>query len=322
MAILACLPSFVAAAELLPPLQALRTPTFTLIAAQRVDTPMQDRKLSLRVVEVLRGPAPEETTIEVAAIEHEGLRITPGVQYLVVYNEVERARLQPRKQVRRPHRRQLVRVDGASPAVFPDTAQMRSLLAPEHRDAELQASYRSEVVKALGTDDSAMLDLWSAELALRPGTFAQLNDSEIAIVRTIVADTRAPAAARSRLLITALDREPAFGDWFEPAAATLIGSYQPEALSDQRGLDELIYNALVILQKRPNADIGPALRTWLRSTPSIAENAAWAIRAIDPAQERDAVVKAIAEELTPDATRRMLVGYLRRLDLRKAKQNS
>lgn len=321
--ILVCLPSVAFAAELLPPLQALRTATFTLVAAERIDAPMANRKFSLRVVEVLRGPAPEQTTIEVAALEHEVRSLAPGTQYLVVYNEVERDRFQPRKQVRRPNRRQLVRVDGASPAVFPDTQEMRKLLAPEHREAESLPSYRNKVVSELGTNKPAMLDLWSAELALRPGTFDQLSDSEIAAVRAIVADEQAPATARSRLLIHAFDREPAFGDdWFEQDAATLITFYQPEALSDQRGLDELIYNAMVILQKRPSADAAPALREWLRSSPSLAENAAWALRAIDPAQERDAVVNAISAELTPEATRRMLTDYLRRLDLRKAKQNS
>ena len=323
MLVLSTLANLAQAAELLPPLQALRSPTFTVVSAERTDTPMVDRRISLQVLEVLRGPAPTETEIQVQALPHEDRLLAPGARYLVVYNEVERVSFKPRKQVRRPHNRQLVRVDGASPAVFLDSPTMRGLLAPEHREIEVLPTYRDTVLSNLRTDDAAMLDLWTAELALRPGTFAELQQDEIEAIQTIVADPQAPATTRSRLLMTAFARAPAFGSaWYIDAAVKLLQTHDPEAQTDSSGLSELIYNAMVVLHKHPRREAAPALRHWLRASPPLAENAAWGLRAIDPSLERDAVVEAIASELTPEATRRMLEDYLRRLDLRQAKLSS
>ncbi|MDX1555923.1 MAG: hypothetical protein R3212_07855, partial [Xanthomonadales bacterium] len=118
----------VIAAELKPPLQALRHPNYTLVSAERLERPVSEGRLAFRVHERLRGDPEVPDEIELLVLDGAEARIEVGVALLVFYSDVERVSPKPRTEMRRPDRRILLHIDGADPAVFPDTPGMRALL--------------------------------------------------------------------------------------------------------------------------------------------------------------------------------------------------
>ncbi len=303
------------ATPLYPPLQALRHPHFTVISAETVAWSESDSRLRVRVHEVIRGnlgsQAAEEIDLLVLASDRKSLGT--GTRYLMVYSDVQRAPLKVRKEVRRPDRRLLLHIDGANPAVFADTPAMRELLDDKHKDVELDAGYRQTVIEGLRARDPAMVDLWSAELVLRPATFDQLTSAETRRVRKVIEDPKQLAPARARLLLAASDRSPIFGEgWYVRSAARIVKQTSRNLLTTE-GNDQLVLGALLVLQRHPVAATAGALERWLGGPPVLAEQAALALRALGRDKEHDAVTRALARDATPAETKRMFSAYLQRL---------
>jgi len=302
-------------AELKPPLQALRHPNYTLIVAQRLDRPVTEARMPVRVIERLRGDSdvPDEIELLVQAGDEES--VEAGKAYLLFYSDVERVNFKPRKEIRRPDRRKLLHIDGAGPAVFEDTPRIRALLDPAHSAIEQGPQYRAIVLEGLASDDPVMVDLWSAEWTLRPATFAEVKSEEICLLRGIVEDPAQRPAARTRILVAGARRtSPAAGRWYAASAHAILDQTLPAQLDDSTGLSQLVYASLRIAQGYPDAATAPQLRKWLKAKPPLAENAALALRAIEPELERQAVRSAIADEATPDETQLFLADHLRRLE--------
>ncbi len=310
------------AAELQPPLQALRHPNYTLIAAEWLGRPVTDGRLTLRVIERLRGDpnVPDEVDILVQ-VGDEAL-IEVGARYLVFYSDVERVSFKPRTEVRRPDRRKLLHIDGAGPAVFNDTAAMRALLNPILAYPEESPHYREVVVQGLRSDDPSLVDLWSAEWALRPATFPEVSPDEVELLRGIVEDPDQRPSARARLLVAGAERTPpGIESWFANSAGSVLASTNPPQLFENTGLSQLIYASLRVARDYPGASNAQTLEKWLRAAPPLAENAALALRALNPDLERPAVVSAIDDANTPAPTREFLADHLRRLDLAIKRMN-
>jgi hypothetical protein len=152
-------------------------------------------------------------------------------------------------------------------------------------------------------------------MVLRPGTFNHLKDEEISTVSSVVDNPEVNPITRARLLLAALDKTPAYGDnWYIKSANSVLTDTPLEQLGKRAGSNQLVYAALLVAQLNPDASDSASISRWLRSSPPLAENAALALRAIDPQQERAAVVAAIEQSDTPEKTRQMLTGHLRRMD--------
>lgn len=304
------------AARVLPPLQALRHPNITLVVVERPDAPVIDHRMAVRVVERLRGDpdVPDETELLVAKGDEKA--VEPGHKYLLFYSDVERVSFKPGKEVRRPDRRLLLHIDGADPAVFPDTPEMRALLDPEHAEIEQDPRYRAVVMEGLHSNDPAMVDLWSAEWEFRPATFAEVRASEVELLRGIVENPAQRPFARARILLTAARRTPAsLGPWYATSAGVVLEEIRPAQLPENTGLSQLVYASLSVAENNPHLAEAHKLEKWLRATPPLAEKAALALRAIDPELEREAVRRAIADEQIPARTRTFLSEHLERLEL-------
>lgn len=304
------------AAEMRPPLQELRNPTYTLIVAERLDQAVEEGRMTVRVIEVMRGDREVSGEIELLVEAGDPAYVEPGVRYLLFYSDVERVNFKPRAEVRRPDRRRLLHIEGADPAVFPDTPAMRVLLDPAHSENEKSPGYRDVVMAGLGSDDPAMVDLWSAEWALRPATFGDVKASEAELLRGIAEDASQRSAARARILLFGSERSgPEEVCRFARSATRVLERTEPELLIENTGLSQLIYASLSVVRKHPDPASPASLEKWLKATPPLAENAALALRAIDPDLERTAVQTAIADEGTPEPTRTFLADHMRRLEL-------
>jgi hypothetical protein len=304
------------AGELQPPLQSLRHANFTLVVAEPVDGEAVEGRMSVRVSERLRGDPEVPDVIELLVQAGDQSFLKRGETYLLFYSDVERVSFKPRKEVRRPDRRKLLHIDGADPAVFPDTAAMRALFDPKLALPEESPRYHDLVIQGLQSDNPVMVDLWSAEWALRPATFPEVEPGEVNVLRDIIEDPRQRPAARTRLLQAASQRSPAdMAEWYVSSAAAVLGQVQPAQLAENEGLAQLIDASLRVARSHPNAATAPQLEKWLKATPPLAENAALALRAIDPELEREAVESAIADLEIPEQTRSFLSDHLRRADL-------
>lgn len=304
------------APDLKPPLQALRDPNYTLVVAERTNSALEDGRMEFRVYERLKGNPDLPEKLQLLVLPSDDSDVEPGERYLVFYSDVERADHKSKAQVRRPDRAQLLHIDGASPAVFPDTYAMRTLLTPGHSDIELDPQYAAVVMQGLRSGDPKMVDLWSAEWTLRPVTFGEVSPDDVETLSEIIVDPNQYPSARSRILLTSAERSSTeVGDWFVTSAMKVLGSVSPAQLSENTGLSQLIYASLQIAQGYPGDSSASQLEKWLKAAPPLAEKAALALRAIDPKLEREAVSLALADEKTPEQTRVFLNDHLRRLDL-------
>ena len=118
------------AADVQPPLQALRHQNYTLVVAERLDRPVVDGKMSVRVIEPLRGDMDSAGEMEILVLEGDEEIVDAGVRYLLFYSDVERVSFKPRTEVRRPDRRKLLHIEGADPAVRGSPARRTRTASP------------------------------------------------------------------------------------------------------------------------------------------------------------------------------------------------
>ncbi len=291
-------------APIQPPLQSLRSGHYQVISAEVSAVEPDGTAVSVNIVETIHGKA--EGALTLLMQRHDAADLEEGERYLFVFTDVQRDASRPRKFVR-VNRNIVVHTDGADPAVFPDTPAWRHLLSDQHREDEKSEKYRSRVIKGLSDEDPKAVDLWLAELVHRPATFATLAEEEIALIEAIVRDPQQRPTARSRALIVAMERAPAWGsDWYIAAAAHLLTTTSPAELDTAPRLDQAVYAALTVLGANATADHQQALTAWLGAHDALAELAAEALARIGPEVARDALRAALADASTPADTQRML----------------
>lgn len=292
------------AAPIHPPLQSLRSGHYQLISAEVERVAAADSTVWVKSVEVLRGDV--EGDRELLMQPHDAAELEQGKRFLFVYTDVQRDSSQPRKFVR-VGRNVVVHTDGAEPAVFPDTAAYRGLLAEAHREVEKADGYRDRVIAGLRDEDPKAVDLWLAELVHRPATFAELNSDEIEQIEVIARDPKQRPTARARALLVAMERSPAWGEtWYIDAAGELLANAAPADLAATPRLDQAVYAALTVLGVHATAAHEEALGKWLSTSDALAELAAVALARIGPEVEREALRRALADSATPIDTQRML----------------
>lgn len=289
-----------------PPLQALRNGHYTLVSGTVSGYSQAERTLSLVDVEPIRAAASVADAIDIEFPAFAAADLVDGKRYLFVYTDVRRDSLQAKRFVR-GERKFIVHTDGADPAFLADTPANRALLDDAHREVEKGSDYAALVREGLGSDDPALVDLWLAEFVHRPGTFAAPTAADQREFRRIVSDSKQKPAARARILLASIDRGDDWsGGWSGQAAFGILGEFQPQQLIDQPQRRQLIYAALVVAQRLPDAEHRDTLARWLAADDAIAELAADALAAISPQAEKEGLQQALAMESTSAATERMI----------------
>lgn len=305
----------VMAADPEPPLQALRHKNYNLVSAERINDQVIDGRILVRIVERLKGDttSPEEIDLIVQAGDAELIR--PGERFLIFYSDVERVNFKVRKEMRNPERRRVLHIEGADPAVYADTPEMRALFSTDHVEIENSPRYREVVFDGLRSGDPGLVDLWSAEWTIR-GQFSDIRPKEGDTIGAVISDPVQRPSARSRLLMIATERgDDSQARSFADSARRILDEVNPPDLVENTGLSQLIYASLLVSRKFPEPSGAPVLTKWLGSTPPLAENAALALRAISSELERESVAAAVNNAGIPQPTRDFLAGHLRRLDL-------
>lgn len=295
-----------------PPLEALRTADVNSVAATVMAVQTDPPALSLRIDTQFFG-RPRSTVkvlVDPLLLDY----IETGARYLLVYGDLEPVQGKPGVFVQTEHGT-LATFDGAEPAIFRDSPEMRMLQDPAHRSAEQRTDYKTEVLAGLEQTDPQLQNLWAGELVLRGEVVAALETEDFARISSFVDRIDGHPSARTRLLAAASEYAPQLGsDWFKRSAAKIIGSETVQTSNSFYNREQLVIAAFDTLAKHsvtvPMAD----LTRWLRSPrPGIAEMALLRVRAQDPEAEAGVIEAVLAEQFLPIATRSFLVEHLRRL---------
>lgn len=313
----------VLAGELKPPLQALRFQNYNLVVAERLDQPVVDSRIQIRIIERIKGDSTSPEFIDLIVQGNDDEILVPGEPYLLFYSDIERVNFKPRTEARRPDRRRLLHIEGADPAVFANTPQMRALLAPGHVEVEQGPGYRDVVIGGMRSEDPGMVDLWTAEWAIRISLFPEIRPGEEQLLGAIIENPAQRPSARARILQAASERiDPGNVEWLTTSVGNVLDANNPADLAENTVLSQVIYASLRVARKYPEESNSQPLEKWLASTPAIAEAAAVALRQIAPDIERSAVENAIQDQAVPEQTRTFLTDHLRRLKLAESKAAS
>ncbi|MCB1633035.1 MAG: hypothetical protein KDI51_00520 [Xanthomonadales bacterium] len=289
-----------------PPLQTLRNGHYTLVSAEVDHYDAEQRELTLKKVVKLRGPVNVAESIQVEVPANAAAAMAAGQRWLLVYSDVRRDSREARRNVR-TDRRFIVHTDGADPAIFRDTDEMRALLADDHRTVEQSEDYPKVIRAGLRSEDPKLVDLWLAEYVYRPGTFQAPSAVDQQRFGAIVADANQLPAARARVLLAAIDRGPAWlASWVADAAGNVLEAMSPADVVQHPEQRQLIYAALVVAERLPRMAHRKVLIKWLGGDDGIAESAIDALAALGADVERDALVAALEAEEAPAPTLLMI----------------
>lgn len=302
------------AKQVQPPLTALRTPAANTVSATVLAVASDPPSLSVRVEQTLAGRPRTEFRILVDA------RFLPyvetGGRYLLVYGDLEPVEGKPGT-FRQTEEGRLLSFDGAEPAAFRDTPEMRALLDPAHAQVEGRAQYRTEVLDGLASEDPHLQNLWAGELAFRAEVVEALEAPDFDRLAAFVNNPDSHPSARTRLLATANLHAPQLGtSWFVDSARKLVTTLPIDGGAGLISTEALAFTAFDVL-RTDNAPLPQeALTRWVRSpSPALAEQALLKLRAQAPEVEAAVVETALTEHLLPAATRSFLIDHLRRLRL-------
>lgn len=305
-----------------PPLVALRAPqTVAAVGVVRAIESVPPA-IEFEIREVIRGAGRDRLWVDVPTAVL--ARLAVGQEVLMVYADLRAVERKPGI-YQRLERGYVVQVDGASPAIFTDHPQWRTWLGLDHATRESAATYIEDIRAGMASADPQQVNLWTAELLLRPEQRERLEARDRARLHALLEAVDTLPPVRARLLLAAaefpglLDRahaERVAQQWLERSPVQVQGELY--------NTEEPVFAAMgLLLQQGAQTQVSVATASrWLQaSNPSLAEQAAWLIRKIDPTAERAAILAALGDPLLPAATRSLLVDHLRRLNAAPGGQN-
>ena len=313
MAVLLVTAPMAMAARIDPPSIALGRATTTLVVARFKETGPGDR-LVFVTERTLRSEAEVPAWIDIAKPD---LIEAPRVneRYVLAYTVVKSDAL--KRTVANTRGPMFLATPGLEPALWKATPQTETLVTWTIGDdpAAVRAAL-PRLLALLRDRDPRLQDFAAAELAYRPALLRTLDAGEQRRLRGFVATRSAPAVARARVLLAALQM-PAVGRsqtaWDDEAGRLL----RARDAAGSPGDAALVLDAFRYFESRDMALPAATLRRWLTSAEIAHVEAALAsMRQHAPAEERDAVATALARHDLPGPTRTFLLGYRERLERR------
>jgi hypothetical protein len=298
------------AARLKPPVETLLK-AGTLVEAQWLAEQNDAASVRFKLLRCISACTPEVPTEFSVAMDanYRGLG-QAGNAYIVHFNDtVKTFGGAPKRFNRDISSARLTSIEGAEPALFLANAEIRALF-----DTRRPAPTLPATLAQLKHADPQLADLYSAELAYRDSFRSQLSSADFDAIEAAINSPALWTVTRARLLAWLGTLAP------ERAIQRAIAIIQREPMT--RGLNNpdagLVLAAFAILpSNKPAPGLQVAdLRRWLGAEQiSVAENAAIAIRAIAPEQERLEVEKLLQRTLISANSRAFFTDHLRRLAL-------
>lgn len=302
----------VQAAKIDPPTIALGRPTTSIVIATFKEHG-PDQRIVFAKIRQLAGPVDAPELIDLATPDLPApLRI--GERYVLAYSNHTNDRL--KRTMTNARGGAFVATPGLEPAIWEDRGEIEDLLM--WRIGDDLVKVREALPRLLGllqSRDPQLQGFAAAEIAFRPALIAVLEPSSQRRIRAFVERARAPADARARLLLAAIDMPadpPSVRAW--DAAAKHVLATSPIVLRDLRRHSEFVAAAFRYCEHR-NIMVAPAaLRRWLRSDDAaLAEMALLGLRRQSARAELDALDAVISRDDVPADTHRFLVDHRRRL---------
>ncbi len=211
----------------------------------------------------------------------------------------------------------LISSSGIEPALFADTTALRKILKVAASEEGREGRHLLDLLlKALDGKDSGLRALAAAQIAIDSSLSKKLNASDRKIVGRVTRDEHTEPATRSLLLLAATERPTELGDWWKAAAEEILATTPldgyPEGSMDPTSLVLLAFDVFDIREILASRD---SLARWLRSPNRLlVERSNAALGRGFPAQQRNAIEEALADQSLSRETRKYLDDQLRRLD--------
>jgi len=266
---------------------------------------------------VIGGQSDVPELIDVLADTATVKSVALGEHYVFAYTSIHRDKRMPGQVALNKRGAVLVSSTGLEPALFPDSAALRHVLAAadseEKRDSPTLLRL---MLKTLKSDDAKLQYLAAAQITLDGDLGAMLTDKNRALLRKVVADTRGSTALRFNLLQATYLHPDLYGEWGmseaqEVLATTPLDGY-PDGPKDPTALVLLAFD----IAQKPEAGLPKELiARWLRSPRRLfREQSARVLEAKFPGEQRDLYAQALRDPTLNDEGRKFLVDQLQRLD--------
>lgn len=301
-----------------PPSVFLFKASHTLVAGEVVRTTAAGT-LELRVRESLHGTVPSAQPLTVQTSPAWLAGFESGQSVLVGYTRYRRSATRPRTLELRPDGPVVLVGAGLEPALFRDAPTLRALLA-RGRDVPHAGSraYLDEVMAGLRSKDGQLQNYCAAELALREPLQVLLTAADHVLLARFVGNAAAHPSARAMLLGTAAAHPKRFGTRWPQQAALGVVARTDIGPGDARlsTLPNLVRVAFDVLERADRKiDLADAERWLASSHTGLVEAALLAIRRSAPGREREAAMRALANDQVQPAAREFVRDHVRRLDI-------
>ena len=301
------------AAKIDPPTIALGRPTTSVVVAEFKEAGPGDR-LVFEHRRTLRSPGDVPALIDIGKPDLlEPMRV--GESYVLAYTMYQNDPL--KRTVTNLRGAIFLSTPGLEPALWKAGPEIEQLvLWSIGDDADAVRAALPRLLDLLRSPDAQVQAFAAAEITFRPALLHTLDASTQRALQRFVVNARAPAAARARLLLAALEM-PASGraqrGWDRAALGVLRD--EPVRTRERRGHSELVLDAFRYLEQRDIAADRARLQRWLASDEAaLAEAALLALRRQSADAEQSALAQALERDDLPATTRKFLLEHRQRLE--------
>ncbi len=304
------------AAPVEPPLDLLLSGTSRLVSGKVVEIDPAGRIVFARGhVLSKNSDVPEMIDVRVSPSVVESVAL--GDEYLFAYSMTHRDKLAPAGVSLNRQGAILISSSGVEPALFRNSAELRSILEVAGSDRGPENRHLLELLlKTLDGNDAKMRALVAAQIALDPTLGDGLKVPDRKGIERVARSSKTDPSTRILLLQAATERPEQFGDWWQAAAeevleTTPLGGYALESWN----ATSLVLLAFDLFNIREVLAPRELLARWLRSPNRLLiERSNAALGRGYPTQQRGAIEEALADQSLTRETRNYLDDQLHRLD--------
>ena len=278
-----------------PPTAALLVETHQILVAV-VEAIRPAEEVHWKRVEAIQGMPPEFFSTKLEAGQSE--RVMRGREYLVAITNYRRHSLFREGLELDPGGPKVVEVSGLGPAIFPNLAGLRRLLAFARDGVTDSAGYVGELNRLMGSQASEVRRLALTEIYLRPEVLSQADLGTVASMRSILADSTTEWAESDLILTIGLNLAlPLQGEWLLEESRRVL-TEAPERLDLASSRPALVETALKVLMTRGTSVDGRlAVRHLVSNSPGVVRQGVATVGVLDCSAGLDQA-KAILGEST------------------------
>lgn len=317
-AFLAVVSSPLWAPPLPPPAKVLQAPRTQVVVGSYLGR-LEDGRYHFAAVANVRGPDTPPEELIVRGPDWLAAWLSKDENYLFAYSAYVRNPRFRKEILVDTNGPQLVDNPGLEPALFLDAPGLRnSLLHAFDQDTLHSERFLANVIAGLRSADTQLQNFYAVELSLLAELAQRKDPALVQAVKSLLDNPDGHASARAALLRLVAAHEDVYSRAYLADAVQRVLAQAPlSGYQDaQPRSGELVGMALQLTAAHQlPVTVATLERLVGCDSAPLVEAALLAIRALDPARERDVALNAMKQTQLPATSREFLLDHLRRLDL-------